>query len=268
MVMVMIDAFTQDQLLWLNQWDLEIELSHFLVAITHPSYHAIDPNATDYERYEFLGDSVLDLLAAELLFTSKDVLSEGEMTRGRTKLVKNEHLAEIYNFLHLQDIIITAIHYTPTMKDKANFVEALFGALFLSKGYSGCKTLWNKINQHLDFPLGKTTVSEDHLHPKIRERKSELESLYKELDLIPKDPITTLQELCLKNKKFLPKYKLIQRRGPDHQPHFAYKVTISPFQNILNEGLVAIGKGNSKQKAKFAAAAKMCEMIYLPYIPV
>ncbi len=266
-MMILMDSFTQDQLIWLNNWELEIELSHFLVAITHPSYHAIDPTAIDYERYEFLGDAVLDLLSAELLFMSKDALSEGEMTRGRTKLVKNEHLAEIYNFLHLQEIIITAVHYVPTMKDKANFVEALFGALFTSKGYSPCKVLWGKINQHLDFSLGKSTVSEDHLHPKIRDRKNEFESLYSELDLIPKDPITTLQELCLKNKKSLPKYKLIKRRGPDHHPHFAYQVTVSPFQNILNENIIAIGKGTSKQKAKFAAAAKLCEMIYLPYIP-
>ncbi len=266
MVMVLMDSLTQDQLNWLKQWDLEIEIHHFLVAITHPSYHAIDPSATDYERYEFLGDSVLDLLAAELLFSSKDSLSEGEMTRGRTKLVKNEHLAETYDFLHLQDIIITATHYAPTMKDKANFVEALFGALFLSKGYATCKTLWGKINQHIDFPLGRTTISEDHLHPKIRDRKNDLETLYGDLELIPKDPITTLQELCLKNKKPLPKYKLIQRRGPDHHPHFAYQVTVTPFQKILNEDIVAIGRGNSKQKAKFAAAAKLCEMIYLPYI--
>lgn len=264
--MKVMDSLTQDQLNWLNQWDLEIEIHHFLVAITHPSYHAIDPNATDYERYEFLGDSVLDLLAAELLFKSKGALSEGEMTRGRTKLVKNEHLAESYDFLHLQDIIITATHYTPTMKDKANFVEALFGALFLSKGYATCKTLWGKINQHIDFPLGKTTISEDHLHPKIRDRKNDIETLYGDLELIPKDPITTLQELCLKNKKPLPKYKLIRRRGPDHQPQFAYQVTVTPFQKILNEDIVAIGRGNSKQKAKFAAAAKLCEMIYLPYI--
>jgi ribonuclease III len=262
------ESFTREQLDWLKHWDLEIEPAYFLIAITHPSYHTIDPAATDYERYEFLGDSVIDLLAAEMLFSSYDTLSEGEMTRGRTKLVKNKHLAEIYDFLHLEDIIMTAMHYTPSMKDKANFVEALFGALFLSKGYDPCKILWNKINVHLDFSLGKTTLSEDHLHPKIRERKRELEAFYKDLSLIPKDPITTLQELCLKNKKPLPKYKLIQRRGPDHKPFYTYEVIVSPIKHILDEQIIAIGRGTSKQKAKFDAAAKCCEMLYLPYTPV
>jgi ribonuclease-3 len=262
------ESFTREQLQWLRQWNLEIELPHFLISLTHPSYHTIDPNATDYERYEFLGDSVIDLLAAELLFTSNDALSEGEMTRGRTKLVKNKHLAEIYDFLHLEDIIMTAKHYIPSMKDKANFVEALFGAIFLSKGYNACKDFWYKINMHLNLPLRKIPVSEDHLHPKLRGRNLELNRLYEELCLIPKDPITTLQELCLKNNKSLPKYKLIQRRGPDHRPQFAYQVIIPPIKNLLDEEIIAIGKGTSKQKAKFAAAAKLCEMIYLPYIPV
>jgi ribonuclease-3 len=261
------NELTEKQKTWLDVWDLSIEIHHLLIAITHPSYHAIDPNATDYERYEFLGDAVLDLLAAELLFTSVNLLSEGEMTRGRTKLVKNEHLAQIFDILHLEDIIITAKYYQPSMKDKANFVEALFGALFISNGYVACKILWGKINQDLEYPFGKSMLSVDHIHPKIRNKKEELEALYKQLDLVPKDPISILQELCLKNKKNLPKYKLIRRRGPDHRPFYEYEVTASPFQTILMESLSTIGNGNSKQKAKFDAAAKFCEMIYLPYTP-
>lgn len=262
------DKFSKEHVIWLKQWGIDdIESHHFLIAITHPSYHAIDPNATDYERYEFLGDAVLDLLAADLLFTSADFLSEGEMTRGRTKLVKNEHLAQIFDIIHLEYIINTAIHYRPSTKDKANFVEALFGALFLSKGYDACRIFWGHINKNLKFPFGKTTLSEDHILPKILNKKEELVTLYRNLDLIPKDPITTLQELCLKNKNNLPKYKLIKRRGPDHRPFYEYEVTATPFQTILLDSISAIGKGASKQKAKFNAAANLCEMIYLPYIP-
>ena len=176
----------------------------------------------------------------------------------------SEQLARFFDILQLETVIITALHYQPTIKDKANFVEALFGGLFISKGYSACKTLWLKMNQNLDLPR-PTTLHEEGVPPKIRERKDEILRLYRDLEIISKDPISTLQELCLKNKRNLPKYKILQRRGPDHRPNYKYQVTVIPFPSILNEEIHAEGSGSSKQKAKFAAAAKLCDMIYLSY---
>ncbi len=71
---MLMDELTPFHKNWLQSWNLEIEVNHFFIAITHPSYHAIDPTATDYERYEFLGDACLDLLAAEQLFNSVHIL--------------------------------------------------------------------------------------------------------------------------------------------------------------------------------------------------
>ncbi|MBN2154607.1 MAG: ribonuclease III family protein [Candidatus Lokiarchaeota archaeon] len=262
------DEISSAQKQWIDEWEIEIDPPHFLIAATHPSYHAIDPTATDYERFEFVGDACLDLLVAEFLYNSDMAMTEGEMTRRRTKMVKNDQLAQLFDILQLQQVIITAPNYHPSIKDKANFVEALFGGIFLANGYESCKKLWNKLKYRMGNKQNVPSLSEDEIHPKIRNEKEHLKKLYRQLGLIPKDPITILQELSLKNKNPLPKYKLLQRRGPDHHPLFAYQVSISPFQNIVKEEISAIGTGSSKQKAKFDAAAKLCEKIYLPFIPV
>ncbi len=266
--MISMEDLTPAQKQWLHSWNMkDIDTHHFLRALTHPSYHAIDPSAQDYERYEFLGDAVIELITTELIFSSEDSLTEGEMTRGRIKLVKNNYLSQIFDLIQLSEVIRTATPYIPTMKDKANFVEALFGAFFISRGYEVCKQFWEKINKDLDIPFETSMLSEEKIHPKIRDRKKDLENLYSNLELTPKDPITTLQELCLKNKTRLPRYTLVRRRGPDHLPVYIYEVTATPVPNIINQSFSAVGMGASKQKAKYIAASKFCELIFLPYVP-
>lgn len=115
---------------WLKSFKLsDIDLTIIITAFTHPSHKGLDPNAEDYERLEFLGDAVLDLVTAEeLIKASRE--KEGLLTEHRKQIVNNEYLAQIFDRLKIKSFIRTAVNYTPSIKDKANFLEAFLEPFF------------------------------------------------------------------------------------------------------------------------------------------
>jgi ribonuclease-3 len=264
----MINLSEQDknQLLnWLNDLNIgDVDLEKVIVAFTHPSYKGMNPNAEDYERLEFLGDAVLELISAEELVRNYN-LSEGSMTERRKQIVNNEYLSQVFDRLKIQPLTRAAVSYVPSIKDKANFVEALFGAVYLDKGYERCKELWDLFQKKMGINK-KKTVSVP-MTAEQKQNKDAMLQFYKQLGLTAKNAKSLLQELCQKQNLPIPEYTLLERIGPDHDPVFRVKVSAILFNRPPSWTYSEIGEGKSKKIAELKAAEKLCNKVFLNYIP-
>ena len=184
----------------------------------------------NYERLEFLGDRVLGLVISELLFEKFPLEKEGELSKRFSNLVSKKTLVKISYDINLSDFILTSKSYSQKYKITdsmlADSLEALIGAIFLDSNYKKVKevvkSLWKeKINTQIQPP---------------------------------NNPKSQLQEWCLTNKKNLPKYSLIYKKGPDHLPHFKVKVEIKNF-------FTTYGSGRTKREAELVAAEKIVTKI-------
>ena len=177
------------------------------------------------ERLEFLGDAVLELATTEYLYQLSQK-SEGELTNWRSALVQGQHLAEVAKELKLGEYLFMSRgeeasdgrHKTSTL---ANALEALIGAIYLDQGFEVAKEFCEKfILRNLQDLLAKG---------KHRDEKS------------------VFQEQAQEKFGITPHYEVIEEVGPDHDKNFTCAV-------FIGEEKIALGKGNSKQKAEQAAA--------------
>jgi ribonuclease-3 len=258
------DIEKQKYIQWLQTLNIaDLDIQKIITAFTHPSYKGMVPNVEDYERFEFLGDAVLELISAEELVTNFQ-LSEGAMTEKRKQMVNNEYLSQVFDRLKIQPLIRTALNYTPSIKDKANFVEALFGAYYLDKKYDACKVLWDFIQTRMG--INKKKVKAAPISQEEKQNKEAMVNYYKELGLTPKNAKSMLQELCQKQNLDLPTYEQVERSGPDHDPVFRVKISAKLFNRPPSWTYSAIGAGKSKKIAEIKAAEELCKQIFLDYI--
>lgn len=193
-----------------------------LEAITHPSLEG----EKSYQRLEFLGDRVLGVVIAGLIFEKFKSDSEGQLSRRFAALVRKETLGEVAMALGLSPIIrMTETTEKTGGRTNASIhsdvLEALIGAVFVDGGFKRAR----------DF-IAKAWA--DNLEDKTP----------------AKDPKSTLQEWAQGRGQPLPFYETIERSGPDHAPFFTIKVSV--------EGLgSANAKGSSKQIAETRAAEKL-----------
>ena len=241
-------------------------------ALTHSSYKGMGYDVEDNERLEFLGDAVLDLLVAHKLYLDPG-LSEGEMTEKRKTHVNNEQLAEIFNALGIRDLIRTANQLELSAKNKADFIEAIIGAVFLETDYEKCQEFWDFIRSKAEE---RVELGENELKPDgTREFKINLEGLktlgaHKKYatfthgegqDYPNKNAKSALQEYCQKRGLDIPAYTEIGRSGPDHRPPFIIRATARGFINDEIETLTGMGKANSKKTAERLAALEICKKL-------
>ena len=194
-------------------------------ALTHRSR-----GANNYERLEFLGDSVLNLVVSSRLFKLKPGASEGDLSRMRARLVRGESLTDIAGGLGLGKQLILGegemksggFHRASILADA---FEALLGAIFLDSGYAGCRT-----------------VILDLFDPLI-EKLPGIEEL--------KDAKSRLQEWLQGRGRPLPEYTLLREEGANHVKKFHVQC------RIADNGSVMEASGSSLRKAEQAAAAKM-----------
>lgn len=194
-------------------------------ALTHRSAVRLSKGKGHNERFEFLGDAVLELIATEYLF-SLGQKSEGEMTNLRSALVNRENLASVAREIKLGEyLFISRGEERSGGRDKdstlANAVEALIGALYLDQGFEATQTFCH------DFIL--TRLNQLMAQGKDRDEKS------------------LFQEKAQEQEGVTPHYDVIEAEGPDHDKTFTCAVFIGDEE-------VATGTGNSKQKAEQAAA--------------
>ncbi len=198
-------------------------------ALTHRSRGAIN-----YERLEFLGDSVLNLVISSRLFELKPDASEGDLSRMRARLVRGESLTDIASGLGLGKQLNLG---EGEMKSGgfrrasilADAFEALLGAIFLDSDYASCRS-----------------VILDLFDPLI-EKLPGIEEL--------KDAKTRLQEWLQGRGRPLPEYTLLREEGADHVKKFHVQCTIA------DDGSTVEASGSSRRRAEQAAAAKVLKLL-------
>ena len=197
-------------------------------ALTHSSYANENPGIApaSNERLEFLGDAILGLIVAENLFRDFPGMSEGEMTRLRSILVKQETLARVAESIKLGNYLYLGKGEEASGgKDKpanlARALESVVAAVYLDQGSAITEQLVLEI---LDAELLKTLYQ-----GAIIDYKSQL------------------QELLQAKTQQTPVYNLIETQGPDHNKNFTVEVR-------LGNDVLATGIGRSKKKAETEAA--------------
>ena len=203
---------------------------HLLTAITHRSYLNEHREATQEhnERYEFLGDAVLELVVTDFLFHKYPEKPEGELTAVRAALVNTVTLAEASRKMDINDYLLLS---KGEARDSgrarqyilANAFEAIVGAIYLDNGYDAAQKF---IAAQLFYQTEE-----------IVEKR------------LWQDSKSRFQELAQENTNITPSYKLLGQEGPDHDRIF----TIGVF---LGDEQIAAGKGNAKQEAEQEAAEK------------
>ena len=192
------------------------------LALTHRS-HSLAHN----ERIEFLGDSVLNCVMAALLYGRFPSLREGELSRHRANLVRQDTLAEIAQSLHLgeelrlgEGEIKSGGFRRPSIL--ADALEALLGAIFLDGGFDAVCGVIERLYALLL----------DQIDPNAS----------------GKDAKTELQELLQARRLPLPQYSLLQTRGEAHAQEFEVECAVE----VLN--IRVRGTGNSRRGAEQTAA--------------
>lgn len=190
----------------------------------HPKFHL-----PHNERLEFLGDAVLEIIVTEYLFQSFPETPEGDLTNWRASLVNAKMLAEIAEEIGLEGYLHLSKGEAKDKNSKArqyimaNAVEALIGAIYLDQKLKASKKFV------MEFIVSK------------------LENIIaKRLYL---DPKSKFQEKAQEIFKVTPHYKVLKEYGPEHAKTFEVGL-------FLDDKLISIGKGSSKQEAQVDAAAK------------
>jgi len=201
-------------------------ITPFKEAFTHRSSNKKDEkgNIISYERLEFLGDAMLSSVIAEYLFNKVPHGNEGYLTKMRSKIVSREHLNELGKDLGLLDLLNSKMNKVNFGENiHGNVFEALVGAIFLDKGYSGCeKFIYDSvIGPYVDI---------ERLEGKVISYKS------------------LLIEWCQKEKKIF-KYLVYDDTGNDNIKHFAVKLRI-------DDKVIAKGRATSKKKAEEKASKR------------
>lgn len=194
-------------------------------AVTHRSFSA-DHN----ERLEFLGDSVLNLAVASLLYQRLSDLPEGDLSRVRANLVKQDTLHQLALRLQVSDVLRlgegeskSGGQHRPSIL--ADALEALIGAVYLDAGYSRAEALVHRLFQEVE------------INPQMQ--------------AAAKDPKTALQEWLQGRKMKLPHYSVVATVGAAHRQTFDVECEIAEL------GLAERGIGGSRRAGEQAAAAAM-----------
>ncbi|MFT5590411.1 MAG: ribonuclease-3 [Bradyrhizobium sp.] len=191
-------------------------------ALTHRS-HSVAHN----ERLEFLGDSILNCVIASLLYERYSKIDEGDLSRLRANLVKQQALYEIAQrlevsqFLHLGEGELKSGGFRrPSIL--ADTLEALFGAIFLDAGFDAAKD----VIRSLYIPILDT------VDPKT----------------LGKDAKTLLQEYLQGRKIALPQYNVVATHGAAHNQEFEIECLVPKFD------IKVFGAGGSRRAGEQAAA--------------
>ena len=198
-------------------------------ALTHRSFSS-DHN----ERIEFLGDSVLNLAVAGLLFEKLGDLPEGDLSRARANLVKQDTLYQVAVLLGLPDLLRLGEGEAKSGGQKrpsilADALEAVIGAVYLDAGFDVASKLVRRLFN--DVEINAT------------------------MQAIGKDPKTELQEWMQGRKMSLPIYRIVGTEGAAHKQTFDIECEIVEYRRAER------GTGNSRRAGEQAAASVMLTFI-------
>lgn len=200
------------------------------LALTHRSL-AREGQALHNQRLEFLGDAVLGLMIAELLYALYPQANEGDLSKRLVSLVNGEQLAVIARQMELGDMLHLSDNEdeqggreNPSNLEDA--CEALLGALFLDGGLNAVRPVIEKFWK----PAAQTLID------------------------APKDGKTALQEWAQGRGLTLPEYVVISNDGPAHAPHFVIEVRVAGHAPVRGEA------GTKRVAERLAAEALLKQL--------
>ncbi len=201
----------------------------FQQALTHRS-----ASNRNNERLEFLGDAVLDFVVSEAVYFVRPDAPEGDLSKLRASLVKDESLAEIALELGLGEHLILGSGERKTGGHRrestlADALEATFGAVYLDSGFDAAKAVIDGVYE----------ARYRHL-PDVAELS---------------DPKTRLQEWLQARHMELPNYELAGESGKDHKKRFVVTCSVSEVATVTD------GQATTRRKAEQKAARKMLELL-------
>lgn len=198
-------------------------------ALTHTSY-AYDKHVKSNERLEYLGDSILEFVISEYLYTNYTRLSEGEMTKVRANVVCEDSLFMIAERHNFSDFLFLGRSEKNSQNSKkailADSVEAVIAAIFLDSNLDNAKRF---ILDNL-----RDTVEFASKHVGLKDYK------------------TVLQEKLQAHGEVRIEYKVLREEGPDHDKVFVVEV-------CCNGKKLAEGNGHNKKMAEMEAAKSALE---------
>jgi ribonuclease-3 len=197
-------------------------------AFTHRSFINENPRSglEHNERFEFLGDAVIELIVTDYLFRNFPTHAEGELTAFRSALVNAIIMGEVATELNMNDyLLLSKGESKDTGRARqtilANTYESFVGGLYLDQGYEPCKNF--------------ITAT---LLPR-------LENIIKQKTW--KDAKSQVQEEAQERVGVTPSYEVMSESGPDHDKYFTVGIYFGTQK-------IAEGKGRSKQEAQQNAA--------------
>lgn len=208
-------------------------------ALTHPS--ALTPERRGrrrrkaphrgYERLEFLGDRVLGLIIADLLWRRFESEPEGALTRRHTHLVRRESLARVAEAIGLgRHLVLSRAEAAAGTAGNpgilADACEALIAAIYLDGGFEAASRFVRRF----------------------------WEPLVEEMEGPPRDPKTALQEWAQARGMALPAYELVATSGPAHAPFFTVAACVAGRDRVT-------ATASSKRVAEARAAAALLERL-------
>ncbi|MGD0281967.1 MAG: ribonuclease III [Dissulfurispiraceae bacterium] len=212
-----------------------IDKSLLASALTHKSYHHenISSAGTHNERLEFLGDSVLGLIIAEVLYLRQESLNEAGMSKIKSYLVKEQVLFELASKLSLGDYLSLGKgeEVTGGRQKKSvlsNAFEALVGAIFLDSDYVMAREVVLRLFEEM---IGRAIIKKEAC-----DFKSEL------------------QEKVQSVLGTLPEYRIVKQEGEEHKKIFTTEV-------YIHGTLFGRGAGKSKKESQMAAAKEALQKL-------
>lgn len=195
-------------------------------ALTHSSFVNEKSHIKNNERLEFLGDAVLELIISDYLYNNHHHLSEGQMTKLRSRIVCTESLAMSAENLQLGEYIFLGKGEENTggrnrKSTLANSFEAVIGSIYLDGGIEPVKKfIMSKLKENIMNALEGKLVF---------------------------DFKTKLQEITQQNPQNIIEYLVESEEGPEHNKLFNVSL-------MLNNNIIGKGSGNSKKEAEQQAA--------------
>ncbi len=198
-------------------------------ALTHRSFSA-DHN----ERLEFLGDPVLNLAVAHMLYTQLSDLPEGDLSRVRANLVKQDTLHQLAQQMDLSSVLRLGEGELRSGGQKrpsilADALEAVIGAVYLDGGYAAAQPLVERLFQKVDIKPSMQAAA--------------------------KDPKTELQEWLQGRKLALPQYTVVETSGAAHRQTFEVACEVPQLRQSQR------GLGPSRRAAEQAAAQALLDIL-------
>lgn len=208
-----------------NKLDINpTNMNLYMEAVTHSSFTNENPNYPDYERLEFLGDAVLEIIISEYLYKERH-LEEGMMTRMRASYVCEEACATYAKEIGLDLDIRVGSGEEINQTILADVFEAFVAALYLDQGFEFTRSfVLNIILKYIEKEV-------DFLH----------------------DYKSTLQELAQTVKKSII-YEVVDEEGPAHNKKFTSIVKVDGI--IMGKGTASSKKASEQEAAKDALSKR------------